>query len=92
MEQPQLGLKISELRKQKGLTQEELVDQCNINVRTLQRIESGEVSPRSYTVKTILTALDYDYETLQEVKVFLRLFLAHLFHRHGQFMIPVPIK
>ncbi|WP_350292522.1 helix-turn-helix transcriptional regulator [uncultured Croceitalea sp.] len=67
MEQPQLGLKISELRKQKGLTQEELVEQCNINVRTLQRIESGEVSPRSYTVKTILSALDYDYETLQEI-------------------------
>lgn len=67
MEQPQLGLKISELRKQKGLTQEELVDQCNINVRTLQRIESGEVSPRSYTIKTILSALDYDYETLQEI-------------------------
>jgi transcriptional regulator with XRE-family HTH domain len=68
MQQPQLGLKISELRKQKGLTQEELVDQCNINVRTLQRIESGEVSPRSYTVKTILSALDYDYESLQEQK------------------------
>jgi transcriptional regulator with XRE-family HTH domain len=67
MQQPQLGLKIIELRKQKGLTQEELVDQCNINVRTLQRIESGEVSPRSYTIKTILSALDYDYETLQEV-------------------------
>jgi transcriptional regulator with XRE-family HTH domain len=68
MEQPQLGLKISELRKQKGLTQEELVDQCNINVRTLQRIESGEVSPRSYTVKTILSALDYDYESLQPMR------------------------
>lgn len=68
MEQPHLGLKISELRKQKGLTQEELVEQCNINVRTLQRIKSGEVSPRSYTVKTILSALDYDYESLQEDK------------------------
>jgi transcriptional regulator with XRE-family HTH domain len=68
MEQPQLGLKISELRKQKGFTQEELVEQCNINVRTLQRIESGEVSPRSYTVKTILSALDYDYENLQETQ------------------------
>lgn len=67
MQQPQLGLKILELRKQKGLTQEELVDQCNINVRTLQRIESGEVSPRSYTIKTILSALDYDYETLNEI-------------------------
>ena len=67
MQQPELGLKITELRKQKGYTQEELVEQCNINVRTLQRIESGEVSPRSYTVKTILSALDYDYETLQEI-------------------------
>ena len=66
MQQPELGLKITELRKQKGYTQEELVDQCNINVRTLQRIESGEVSPRSYTIKTILSALDYDYESLQE--------------------------
>ncbi|WP_350284508.1 helix-turn-helix transcriptional regulator [uncultured Croceitalea sp.] len=65
MQQPELGLKITELRKQKGLTQEELVDQCNINVRTLQRIESGDVSPRIYTIKTILSALDYDYETLQ---------------------------
>ncbi len=64
MQQPELGNKITELRKQKGFTQEELVERCNINVRTLQRIESGEVSPRSYTVKTILTALDHDYEEL----------------------------
>lgn len=64
MQQPELGNKIIALRKQKGFTQEELVERCNINVRTLQRIESGEVSPRSYTIKTILTALDYDYEEL----------------------------
>ncbi len=54
MNQPELGRKISEIRKTKGLTQEELVDSCNISVRTLQRIESGEVSPRSYTVKQFL--------------------------------------
>lgn len=60
MKQPDLGKKIAELRKAKGLTQEELVSLCNLNVRTLQRIESGEVSPRSYTVKTIFTALDFD--------------------------------
>nr|WP_299382719.1 helix-turn-helix transcriptional regulator [Allomuricauda sp.] len=66
MKQPELGLRISELRKQKGYTQEELVERCNINVRTLQRIESGDVTPRSYTIKTILSALDYDYESLQD--------------------------
>ena len=65
MKQPELGQRIVALRKQKGLTQDELVDLCNINVRTLQRIENGEVTPRSYTIKTILSALDYDYESLQ---------------------------
>ena len=60
MKQPELGQKILELRKNKGLTQEELVEKCNINVRTLQRIESGEVNPRSFTVKIIFNALDYD--------------------------------
>src|SRR6056297_81966 len=67
MKQPALGNKITELRKQKGFTQEELVERCNINVRTLQRIESGEVSPRSYTIKTILSALDHDFEELYGV-------------------------
>jgi|GEM_PF-829522 len=60
MTQPELGKKIADLRKQKGLTQEELVEKCNVNVRTLQRIESGEVNPRRYTVKLIFEALDYD--------------------------------
>lgn len=60
MKQPELGRKISELRKAKGMTQEDLVEKCNISVRTIQRIETGEVMPRSYTIKTILAALDYD--------------------------------
>ena len=59
MNQPDLGKKIAELRKAKGFTQEELVEKCNLSVRTLQRIESGEVTPRSYTIKTIFAALDY---------------------------------
>jgi transcriptional regulator with XRE-family HTH domain len=60
MKQPDLGKKIAELRKAKGLTQDELVQKCNLSIRTLQRIESGEVTPRSYTLKTIFTALDYN--------------------------------
>lgn len=60
MNQPELGKKIAELRKAKGLTQEELVEKCNLNVRTLQRIESGEVTPRSYTIKIIFAVLDYN--------------------------------
>ena len=66
MRQPELGKKILELRKEKGLTQEELVEKCNISVRTLQRIETGEVTPRVFTIKTILAALDYDLSTIVE--------------------------
>ncbi len=64
MKQPELGRKILELRKARGLTQEELVEKCNISVRTLQRIEMGEVTPRVYTIKTILAALDFDVNTV----------------------------
>ncbi|PZX49343.1 helix-turn-helix domain-containing protein [Algoriphagus chordae] len=61
MKQPELGKKISELRKLKGLTQEQLVEMCNLNVRTIQRLEAGEVSPRNHTVKAIFEALEIDW-------------------------------
>ncbi len=35
MKQQVLGTKLAELRKAKGLTQEDVVAKCNINVRTL---------------------------------------------------------
>ena len=69
MRQPELGKKILELRKEKGLTQEELVEKCNISVMTLQRIETGEVTPRVFTIRTILAALDYDLGTIAEDEV-----------------------
>lgn len=66
VKQPELGRKILELRRARGLTQEELVEKCNISVRTLQRIEIGEVTPRGYTIKTILAALECDLSTVSE--------------------------
>ncbi len=60
MEQPQLGKKIIELRLAKGLTQTELAEKCNLSLRTIQRIESTEVTPRSYTLKMIFKILDFD--------------------------------
>ena len=65
LEQPQLGKTITDLRQKKRLTQEELVELCNINVRTLQRIESGEVTPREYTIRILLDALDYKIEQIE---------------------------
>jgi transcriptional regulator with XRE-family HTH domain len=66
MKQPELGKRIVELRTAKGLTQEELVELCNISIRTIQRIENGEVTPRSFTVKTILAALGHDFDKISD--------------------------
>jgi len=66
MKQPELGRRMADLRKSRGLTQEELVEKCNISVRTIQRIETGEVTPRMYTVKTILENLEYDMDQLYD--------------------------
>ncbi|WP_156168436.1 helix-turn-helix transcriptional regulator [Kordia zhangzhouensis] len=68
MKQPKLGQKIAALRKEKGLTQEELIERCNVSIRTIQRIEAGEVTPRSYTLKAIFEALDYNLEIEQQEK------------------------
>ena len=69
MKQPELGKKVFSLRKKKGFTQEELVEKCNINVRTLQRIEGGEVNPRSFTIKILFKALDYDINKDSKSKI-----------------------
>ena len=61
IKQPELGKTISDYRKAKGFTQEDLVEKCNLSVRTLQRIESGEVTPRIVTVKLIFEALELNY-------------------------------
>ncbi|WP_245949488.1 helix-turn-helix domain-containing protein [Echinicola strongylocentroti] len=63
MKQPELGKVIQQQRLSKGMTQEELVERCNINVRTIQRIEAGEVTPRAFTVKTIMEVLDIQLPT-----------------------------
>jgi uncharacterized Tic20 family protein len=61
MNQPDLGLKVAELRQLKGLTQEQLAEKCEVSPRTIQRIESGEVDPRSYTLRCLGDALDFEF-------------------------------
>src|SRR5215216_7775562 len=61
MNQPDLGLKITELRQQQGLTQEKLAEYCDVSARTIQRIESGEVQPRSFTRNSLSNILEFDF-------------------------------
>jgi transcriptional regulator with XRE-family HTH domain len=63
MQQPELGRRLTALRKEKNLTQEELVEKSHVSVRTIQRIEAGEVLPRTITVKILLEALGESYDS-----------------------------
>src|SRR5262245_44055056 len=58
------GQLIKELRLKKGITQEDLAARTDISVRTIQRIENGEVDPRAYTLQSIAEALEVDFAVL----------------------------
>jgi uncharacterized Tic20 family protein len=60
MKQPDLGQKVSALRNEKGFTQEQLAEVCEVTPRTIQRIESGEVEPRAFTRNSLSNVLEFD--------------------------------
>lgn len=78
MNQPDLGLKVSELRQQKSLTQEQLAERCEVSTRTIQRIESGEVDPRAYTLHCLGEALEFDFGVENAANENLWLAVLHL--------------
>lgn len=45
-------------RMAKGYTQKELAELSNISIRSIQRIENGEIVPRSFTLRTLAAALE----------------------------------
>ncbi|MCX2839843.1 helix-turn-helix domain-containing protein [Salinimicrobium sp. MT39] len=53
--------KLIEVRKARGLTQEDVAKKCKVTVRTIQRLESGQVTPRAYTIRTISENLGISY-------------------------------
>ena len=64
MDKTAIAKKIIHFRKLRGITQEMLSEVTGLNVRTIQRIEAGEVDPRLYTLKSIADALDVNLEEL----------------------------
>jgi uncharacterized Tic20 family protein len=58
MKNTDLSKKIKELRTRMGLSQGELADISQLNLRTVQRIESGETEPRGDSLKRLANALN----------------------------------
>jgi transcriptional regulator with XRE-family HTH domain len=64
MSKNSIGQKIVAGRKHKGLSQEALAAMANISLSTIQRIEKDAVQPRSFTLKTLATALELNFAEL----------------------------
>lgn len=89
MENNEFGKKVESLRKEKGLTQEKLSQKTNISIRTIQRIEKGEVKPRAYTVKILSEALGYNLLSLNNKKINAWVIAIHLSNFIPLIIIPL---
>lgn len=59
-----LGFKIGEIRKTKGLTQEELAEQATLTLSYISKIETGRRNPTITTLYKISLALDVEVHQL----------------------------
>jgi transcriptional regulator with XRE-family HTH domain len=64
MDKNLLGLRIKELRKQKGMSQEVLAEESGLSLRTIQRIENGETNPTGESLKRLSNALNVNPDEL----------------------------
>lgn len=70
--QHKFGLRVKELRKRKGYTQEKMAELLNIGVRSLVKIETGNSFPSMQNLENIIKVLDtsnlelFDFEHLQQ--------------------------
>ena len=62
-----LGKKLRSLRKEKGLTLEELKEISGISMTTLGYFENGSRTPTVQNLHKIANALGYDYNELYEL-------------------------
>lgn len=66
MEKGILGKRVKKLRLSNGFSQEYLADESKLNLRTIQRIESGTTIPRGDTLVRLSTALKISPDELLE--------------------------
>ncbi len=91
MKQPELGVKVAALRQVKNLTQEQLAEACEVSTRTIQRIESGEVDPRTYTLSMLKEILEFDFGEDQNEHESLWLAIMHLSTTVLALLVPIII-
>jgi len=53
-----IGSAIKQIRKQKGLSQKDLAEKCNLSVNALCQIETNSAFPQKSTIKSVCDALE----------------------------------
>ena len=66
MRKHNFGNRLIQARQAKGWTQMDLAEQSHISLRTIQRIESGQVNPRTYTIKQLSEIIGLDFFEMLE--------------------------
>lgn len=56
---------VRKLRNRKGWSQEELAEMCNLNVRTIQRVETGQKASLE-TLRSLASVFEVELSTLTE--------------------------
>ena len=54
----QFGRKIKKLRESNSLTQQELADRCEVDIRTIQRVERGDFGVGLHILFALAVAFD----------------------------------
>jgi len=60
----ELGKNLKQVRISTGMTQESLAERASLGVRTLQKIEAGQINILVTTARRLKHALDCDWEDL----------------------------
>lgn len=65
----QFGLKIKKIREAKSYTQQDLADKCEVDIRTIQRIERGDSAIGLRILFSLARAFDIPpYELLKNLR------------------------
>ncbi len=67
--QKRIAKMIKEKRTLLGLTQLELSEKSNLSIRSIQRIEKGEVNPRGHSIKQLSICLDIPLQELTKASI-----------------------
>lgn len=62
----QLGSLIKQSRIKKGFTQQQVADMTQLSLRSVQRIEKGEVKPRRYSLEMLANQLEFTLITVED--------------------------